>query len=499
VSKPSDIKRAAEAVIAKANAAASSTCAVLWQKADEPDAAFAARAATARTRLQAAQLLVVVCGFDVVPRGRGVCIVEMPHVMLGLFDKAARYRVCYGGRGAGRSWSFARGLIALSLQSRIRILCAREFQNSIADSIHTLLSDQIETLGLSRYFAIQGTAIYGGNGSEFIFSGIRSNVTRIKSLEGCDIAFIEEAASISNASWEILVPTIRKIGSEVWAAFNPDQASDPTYERFVTHPPDSAIVLRTTYEDNPRFPEPLRQEMEYLRRVDDDAFRHVWRGECRQHSDAQIFKTKFVVESFEPKAGWDGPYFGLDLGFSSDPSVLTKCWVFDNRLYVEAEAWGLRIDTDKLPNMLDKVPGARTHTIRVDSSRPETVSYLKQHGFPNTASVQKWPDSVQDGVSRMRAFEMIVIHPSCTHTLEEFRLYSYKVDRLSGDVLPDIIDKNNHCIDSIRYGIAPLIRAGGPGALLSFYAAQNAAAKGAKDLTKKPGAIITELSSPWHR
>jgi phage terminase large subunit len=493
--RPADLKRAAETYIARAQAASQSHVAVLWQKATESNSAFAERVATARTRLQATQLLIAVCAFGAVSRSAGVCPVEMPPKMLELFNDSARYRVCYGGRGAGRSWSFARALIVRSLQSRIRILCAREFQNSIADSIHTLLSDQIEALGLGRYFEIQATAIYGRNGSEFIFSGIRSNVTRIKSLEGANIAFIEEAAQISNTSWEILIPTIRAIGSEVWAAFNPDQASDPTYVRFVTHPPDNAIVLKTTFEDNAKFPEPLKQEMEYLQRVDDDAYRHVWLGECRQHSDAQIFQNKYVVESFEPKAGWDGPYHGLDLGFSADPSVLTKCWVADNRLYVEAEAWQLRCDIDKLPTLLDRVPTARKHTIRVDSSRPETVSYLKSHGFPNTESVEKWPDSVADGIARMRAFEHIVLHPSCTHTAEEFRLYSYKTDRLTGDVLPDIVDKSNHCVDSLRYGLAPLIKHGGPGALLAFYGRE--AAK-TKDITKTPGVVITELQSPWH-
>jgi phage terminase large subunit len=464
-----------------------STVAVLWQKSGEDDGAFAKRALTARRKLHHAQLLIAVCGFDVMERANGICVVEMPPVMLGLFDRPARYRVCYGGRGAGRSWSFARALVVRSLQQRIRILCAREFQNSIADSIHTLLSDQIETLDLGSFFEVQATAIYGRNGSEFIFSGIRSNVTRIKSLEGAHICFIEEAASITTVSWEILIPTIRTAGSEIWAAFNPDQPTDPTYERFVTNPPDSALVLPTTYADNARFPEPLKQEMEYLRRVDDDAYRHVWLGECRQHSDAQIFKGKFVVESFQPRAGWDGPYHGLDLGFSADPSVLTKCWVADNRLYVEKEAWGLHVDIDKLPAMLGQIMTSPGHVIRVDSSRPETVSYLKQHGFPNTESVEKWPDSVQDGISRMRAFEQIVIHPSCTHTSEEFRLYSYKTDRLTGDVLTDIVDKANHCIDSIRYGIAPLIRSGGAGAFLSWIAGQNAAykAKAAKPVTQQ--------------
>jgi phage terminase large subunit len=495
--RPEQLKRAAEQYIARAQASAGQVAA-LWQKSTEDGDAFAKRAMTARGRLHHAQLLIVVCGWDVMPSTKGICVIELPPKMLTLFDAPARYRICYGGRGAGRSWSFARALIARSLQGRIRILCAREFQNSIADSIHTLLSDQIEVLGLTNYFEVQNAAIYSRNGSEFIFSGIRSNVTRIKSLEGAAICFVEEAESISDASWEILIPTIRAAGSEIWSAFNPDRPDDPTYERFVTSPPDNAVVIKTTYTDNPWFPAPLADEMQYLARVDDDAYRHVWLGECRKHSDAQIFNGKFVVQSFEPQAGWDGPYHGLDLGFSADPSVLTKCWIANNRLYVEKEAWGLHVDIDKLPNLLGQVITLRGVVIRVDSSRPETVSYLRQHGFPNTESVEKWSDSVQDGVSRMRAFEQIVIHPSCTHTAEEFRLYSYKTDRLTGDVLTDIVDKSNHCIDSIRYGIAPLIRSGGASAFLSYMttelAKQKDAAQKMPDVAKQKGAIMTSLS-----
>jgi phage terminase large subunit len=497
--KPEQLKRAAEKYIAQAQAMSAGQVAVLWQRGAEDNDAFYYRVNTARRKLHHSQLLIVACAFDAMPKERGICIVEMPEVMLTLFDGPARYRVCYGGRGAGRSWSFARALIVKSLERRIRLLCCREFQNSIADSVLTLLADQIELLGLSNYFEVQGAGIYGRNGSEFIFSGIRSNPTRIKSLENAVIAFVEEAESISSPSWEILIPTIRAAGSEIWGAFNPQLPTDPTYERFVTAPPDNARVLRTSFADNPRFPEPLRQEMEYLQRVDDDAYQHVWLGACRSHSEAQIFAGKFTVQSFTPQEGWDGPYYGLDLGFSADPSVMTKCWVADNRLYVEKECWGLHVDTDKLPNLLLTIMPGRDYVIRVDSSRPETVSHLQQHGFPNTASVEKWPDSVQDGISRMRAFEQIIIHPNCPHTAEEFRLYSFKVDRLTGDVLPDIVDKNNHCVDSIRYGIAPLIKTGGATTFLQYLAGQQSKDK-AKDsaqkmqaVAKARGGIVTPL------
>lgn len=492
--QPNAIRRAAESFLSRHAAATSGLCAVLWQKSSEPNDGFTRRAAIARTRLHTSQLLVVVCAFGAVARAVGIAVIELPTIMLGLFDTHARYRVCYGGRGAGRSWSFARALIARALQGKIRILCAREFQNSIADSIHTLLADQIELLGLSRYFEIQNTAIYARNGSEFIFSGIRSNVTRIKSLEGVNIVYVEEAAGVSTDSWETLIPTIRGHGSEILVAFNPDLESDPTYQRFVVHPPDSAIVIRTTFKDNPWFPEPLKAEAEYLARVDGDAYAHVWEGGCRTHSDAQIFKGKFVVEPFEPEPGWSGPYYGADWGFSQDPTTLIKAWINERTLFIEHEAYGVGVDIDRTPALFDAVPGARTHTVRADSARPETVSFLQQHGYAAMESVAKWSGSVEDGIQHIRSYEQIIIHPRCTHTAEEFRLYSFKVDRLSGDIQPEPMDRNNHLIDALRYALQPIIQSGDSLESIAAWAAAIAAPwPGTAAKPRQPGAIVTEL------
>ncbi len=493
--RPEQLKRAAEQYIAKAQAASAGQVAVLWQKGTEAADAFAERAVAARAKLHHQTLLVAVCGFDVMQKTRGICVCEMPPIMLSLFDGPARYRVCYGGRGAGRSWSFARALIVRSLQSRIRILCAREFQNSIADSVHTLLSDQIELLGLERYFEVQNAAIYSRNGSEFIFSGIRTNVTRIKSLElkGEAICFIEEAESISDNSWEVLVPTVRQAGSEIWAAFNPHLDTDPTYERFVTAPPATARVIKTTWRDNAKFPAPLHDEMEYLARVDPDAAAWVWEGECRKNSAAQIFANKYFIESFKPAEGWDGPYFGADWGFSQDPTTCVRLWIHERTLYLEYEAYGLAVDIDRTPTLFDQVPGARNATIRADSARPETISYMVNHGYPNMQSVVKWSGSVEDGVAHMRSYERIVLHPRCVHAAQEFGLYSFKVDRLTNDVMTDIVDKNNHIIDACRYALQPLIKTGGAGAFLSYLAGQVAKDKTVPVAAKARGGIVTPL------
>ena len=456
----------------------------------------------------------------VVPHGHGIKLpanataVELPIKCFRVLhpDRKARYRVLRGGRGSAKSWSIARVLILAALSSRIRVLCAREFQKSIAESAHRLLADQIESLGLGRWFDVKAQSITSHTGSEFLFEGVFANANKLKSLEGINICWIEEAATISNSSLEILIPTIRAAGSFFIINFNPEGIDDPVYKRFVISPPPDSLVDHLTFRDNPWFPDELRKEMEYLRGVDMDAFQHVWEGECRRQSDAQVFKGKYVVQEFQPAEGWDGPYLGVDFGFSQDPTTLVKCWVENyRRLYIEYEAYGIGVDIDKTPELFAPVPGATEHVIRADSARPETISYLRQHGFPQMAGVDKGPNSVEEGIRFLRQFEQIVIHPRCTHAQEEARLYSFKVDRLTGDVLPDLVDRHNHIWDAVRYALAPLIKAGGAGNALFLYLKgalaqrQQAEATAAKPPREQlPGARVTSLTTtetgwdkPW--
>lgn len=367
-----------------------------------------------------------------------------------------RYRVYYGGRGSGKSWSIARALVALSASRPIRILCARELQASIADSVHRLLSDQIAAMALVDQFAIQKTSITSASGSEFLFKGLRHNVAEIKSLEGVDICWVEEAALVSEESWELLIPTIRKVNSEIWISFNPRDATDPTYQRFVESPPPGALVRKVNFGENPHFPSTLLAEMEHQRRTDPDAYAHIWLGEPRKISDDQVLRGRWRIDTFEPKPDWDGPYFGADWGFSSDPSALVKCWISGRTLYIEREAYGIGVELDELPDLFRSVPGADQHIIRADNSRPETISHMRARGL-NVVAADKWPGSVQDGIAALRGFN-IVIHPRCRHAEEEARLWRYKTDRLTGDVLPILLDGHDHIWDSVRYALQPIIR-----------------------------------------
>lgn len=388
---------------------------------------------------------------------------EFPAELAFLF-KPMRYKVARGGRGSIKSWTFARALLVLGASRTLRILCARELQVSIAESVHKLLSDQVVALGLEHLYDVQKTTIINRrNKTEFTFIGIKNNVLKVKSMEGYDICWVEEAEKVSGDSWNVLIPTIRKAGSEIWVSYNPDLETDPTDKMFVRNTPPDAYVVTVNWRNNRWLSEELRRAKDYMERVDPDAYDHVWEGGYRKNSAATIFRGKCVIEAFEPEPNWDGPYYGADWGFANDPTTMVRCWIdpVKRRLLVEYEAWGIGIDIDKTPQFFtDAVPGCKGATVRADCARPETISYVRRHGFDGIEGAPKWDGSIEDGIAFLRSFEQIVIHPRCVYMAEEARLYSYKVDRLTSAVLTDIVDKHNHCWDALRYALAPLIRAG---------------------------------------
>jgi phage terminase large subunit len=377
----------------------------------------------------------------------------------------ARYKIFYGGRGAGKSWVFAQALVLMALQKTMRVLCARELQVSISDSVHKLLSDTIERMGVASRFEITRQTIRSINGTEFIFKGLRHNATEIKSLEGVDVCWVEEGQSVSKESWDLLIPTIRKQSSEIWISFNPGRPDDETYKRFVLEPPDNAVVVKVGYQDNPWFPDTLRKEMEYCRRVSPDDFRHIWEGEPSVLTEAQVFKGRYIVEPFETPDNARF-FFGADWGFANDPSTLVRCYINGNRLYIDNEAYGVGVELDETPQLFDSVPGARTWPIKADSARPETISFMRKRGY-NISAAKKWSGSVEDGLAVLKSFEKIIIHPRCKHTAEEFSLYSYKVDKNNGDIIPVLVDAWNHCIDATRYALDGYIKGRGNGLNIS--------------------------------
>lgn len=242
--------------------------------------------------------------------------------------KPYRYKVAYGGRGGAKSWGYARALLIAGASSRIRILCTREVQKSIKDSVHKLLSDQIEGLGLGTFYDILQHEIRGKNGTEFIFSGLADQTAAsIKSFEGVDRVWVEEAQTVSKRSWDILVPTIRAPGSEIWVSFNPELDTDPTYQRFVLNPPPNSAVVKINYDDNPWFTPELEAERAFCEKTYPEDYRNIWLGECKAAVEGAIY-AKEITRMQEENRFCNVPYdpmlkvhVVMDLGFNDATAI----------------------------------------------------------------------------------------------------------------------------------------------------------------------------------
>lgn len=386
--------------------------------------------------------------------------IYMPEKAQAVIKPRSRYKVLKGGRGSGKSYSFADALVARAAYEKLRILCTRETQNSIRDSVHRLLSDRISELGFDLEYVVQKDSIFSKAGSEFIFKGLRHNISEIKSTEGVDICWVEEAEKVSDDSWTVLIPTIRKDGSEIWVSFNPEDEDSATHRRFVTKPPPDCLWAHLTYNDNALFPESLRREMEYDKSVDRDKYEHVWEGKCKGYSDALIFKGKVFVEDFETPEGMQF-HFGADFGFSNDPAVLGRMFIKDNSLYIDHEAYGVGVEIDDLEVFYDSVPESRTWEITADSERPDTISHLQRRGF-NIRGAQKGKGSVEDGISFLRGFEKIIIHPRCHGAIDNFKNYKWKKDKITGRILPIPSPGSDHWPDAARYALERYIKSDNP-------------------------------------
>lgn len=404
--------------------------------------------------------------------------IELPPKLIPLFSTPnIRYRSSWGGRGSAKTRSFAlmtaiKGYVYAEAGVSGLILGAREYMNSLSDSSMEEIKQAIRSVPfLNQYYEMGENYIRTKNRRvSYGFAGLRHNLDSIKSKARILLCWVDEAETVSEVAWRKLLPTVREDGSEVWITWNPERRDSATSQRFRHEEIFDdltgeliGIGVEMNYSDNPWFPEVLEIERRQdQKNLDDATYRWIWEGDYLELSEAQIFRNKYKVEAFDDEL-WKSAerlFFGADFGFANDPNTLIRSFILENTLHIEYEAFGVGVDLDEMAQFYESVPGARDWPIKGDCSRPETISYLRRQGF-NIEAAEKWPGSVEDGIAHIKGFETVVIHPRCKKTLEEFRNYSYKKDRLTDEVLPIIVDKWNHGIDALRYSLDGYIMARG--------------------------------------
>jgi phage terminase large subunit len=389
---------------------------------------------------------------------------KFPRKLGWLISEQHRYRVLYGGRGGAKSWGIARALLLLGVTKSLRILCARELQNSIQDSVHRLLADQIAAMGLADEYEIQRSTIIGRNGTTFGFEGLRHNITSIKSYEGADICWVEEAQTVSKASWDVLIPTIRKPGSEIWVSFNPELDTDETYKRFVLNPPATAKVVKIGWQDNPWFPDVLDAERKDLEQRDPDAYLTVWEGHCRQTLDGAVYAAE-IRKATEEQRITRVPYDATkpvhtfwDIGWSDSTSI----W-FAQQIAYEYRLIDFHQDQQKtIPHYLQVLQNRGyvygTDYLPHDAQAKTIISggrsmqqMLQEAGrrvdiVPNTG--------VAEGINAARTLfsQCVFDEIKCADGLNALRRYRYDVDAETGQwSKKPLHDANSHAADAFRY------------------------------------------------
>lgn len=388
---------------------------------------------------------------------------EVPAKLLPLLTTQSRYKVAHGGRGSGKSWTVARLLVLKASSSPIRILCARETQKSIQESVHRLIKDQIDLLGLQDQFDVQETRILGKNGSDFAFAGIRQQgVTNLKSFEGVDIVWVEEAQVVTRKSWDVLIPTIRKPGSEIWITFNPELDSDETYTRFVEQPPSDALVIQCNWSDNPWFPVELEKERTDWLKRDPVGYETVWNGKCRPAVEGAIYADE-IANLYQDGRCRPVPYDPMlkvhtvwDLGWNDSMSIILAQrstseirvigHISDSHRTLDsyvAELKDLRYNwgTDFIPH------DGRAKDFKSGKSTEEILKAL------NREVVVLGADSIEEGIRHAR-----MVFPRCYFDesktkglLNSLKRYRRQINQTTNEPGAPLHDENSHDADAFRY------------------------------------------------
>ena len=414
-----------------------------------------------------------------------------------------REKHIYGGRGSAKTRTVASIYMEAIRFNNIRGVVFREFLENIRSSCYQEIVDEVNRRSLNgTQMKVTERYIASMIGEGFTrFKGMHNNTNGIKGEASAQLAWLEEIENMSLISWDTLEPTFRVEGSEIWSTFNPRSEHDPAWTELIepyhaklvdgiydsADDPDydsslgDVLIIECNHVDNPWFTKELERSMLKMKARDYDRYLWIWEGKFNKKSNEQVMHGKWHEEEFVPESHWDGPFFGADFGFAQDPSSLVKLWIdLDAEiLYVEYEAVGVGVELDDMAKFYagkegatedelegwddgddydwPGIPGAKDDQIWGDCSRPETISHIRKKDFYIDAA-EKWPGSIEDGITFLRSFKKIVIHPRCTETLKEAELYKHKVDKLTENILPIIVDAHNHCWDAIRYALHKQIR-----------------------------------------
>jgi phage terminase large subunit len=386
---------------------------------------------------------------------------DIPQKLIPSFEnlKTNRYDtiVWHGGRGSAKTNTLIKIAILESFIDDGVILCCREIQKSIADSLYSAIVNFISDNKLDHLFKITlGEIVNLQTGSRFIFAGLKSNITSIKSIDNLRVILTDEAENISQQSWDYLRPTPRYGNTRTYVVFNPRFGQDPTWQEFVVKADENTLLTEINWRDNPWFPESLERQRQRSLLGDAGRYNWIWEGKFLQISDSSILAKKLKVQDFEITAEMGTPYIGIDWGFSVDPTAAIECYVFNECLYIRnaASRVGLELD-DTATYLINNIPTIIKYTSRADNARPETISKVKKD-IPLIKACKKWKGSVEDGVVYLQSFKQIIIHPDAECCFSELSSYNYKTDN-NGDPTTVIEDSSNHYADALRYALEPLI------------------------------------------
>lgn len=390
---------------------------------------------------------------------------EVPSKLLPAFENLSTYQydsiVWKGGRGGAKSEALvAIGILESYVDDGV-ILCCREIQKSLEDSLYSAIISGIKDRGLDHQFKILNNEITNlVTGARFIFAGLKSNITSIKSINKLRVVLVDEAENVSQHSWDVLRPTPRYGQTRLYVVFNPRFEADATWQEFVVKQDDRTLVITINWQDNPWFPSSLNNQRLRDARGDAGRYQWIWGGKFLKISDASVLGKKIRSELFEVDESFGDPLLGIDWGFSNDPTAITESYVKGRILYIRraADQIGLELD-DTAEWLIKHVPNVLRYTSRADSSRPETISKVKndrQNPIRLIKACKKYPGSVEEGIAFLQSFDAIVVHPDADACLAELTAYSYKKDKFD-EPTAVLQDKDDHYADSLRYGVEPLI------------------------------------------